>query len=191
MFQKVILLSSIVLLLVACGGEIDSNTTPKTSAQAEPTPKSTEGRDKRIPKSAVDETDIMGRMAFGIKTLQEEYDRSSANMRSIGKVTVSVDERANFVIRNEVNGEVKETKVNLRDLDTGQGAFRLLPNEEEGDAPGLLIQTVGNKQKVEHLVDGKVRQRNSELQIFMMDRMAIERITPAILQTIRLAKTIE
>lgn len=188
MFQKIILFSSIVLLLIACGGETASTTTP---AQADTASKVTKNGDSRIPKKAVDETDLMGRMAFGIKTIQEEYDRSSANMRSIGKVTVSVDERANFVIRNEVNGEVKETKVNLRDLDTNQGAFRLIPDAEEGDAPGLLIQTIQNKQKVEHSVDGKVRQRNSELQIFMMDRDAIGRVAPALLQTIRLAKTIE
>lgn len=187
MFQKIILFSSLALLLISCGGEANS----AASAQADTPTKPVKNRDSRVPMNAVDEDDIMGRMAFGIKTLQEEFDRSSANMRSLGKVTVSVDERANFVIKNEVNGEVKETRVNLRDLDTNQGAFRLIPDTQEGEAPGLLIQTIQNKQKVEHLVDGKVRQRNSEIQIFMMDRTAIERITPAILQTIRLAKTIE
>jgi hypothetical protein len=175
--------------LVACGSETTTQNEPKKA-----TPEKTLSEkkpDMRVPTTAVDETDIVGRMAFGMRTLQEQYDRSSGDMPALGKVTVNLDERANLSIKNEINGEIKETKINLRDLDTAQGAFRLLPDSGDGDYPGLLIQTIRNAQKVEHLVNGKVRQRNSELQIFMTDREAIEAITPAILQTIRLAKTIK
>lgn len=187
MIQKIILLSSLTLLLIACGDDTTTKTVQQVSTPVTPPKKSS----ILPPAKPVDENDIMGRMAFGIKTLQEQYDRSSADMRNIGKVTVAVDERGNFSIKNEVNGEIRETKVNLRDLDTGPGAFRLIPDNGDGERPGLLIQTLQNAQKVEHLVNGKVRQRNSELQIFMTDRAAIEAITPAILQTIRLAKTIK
>lgn len=174
---------------MACGDDTVTQTKPKKEASIPAVPK--KQPDLRTPYNAVDENDIVGRMAFGMKTLQEQYDRSSGDMRTLGKMTVDLDDRANLTIKNEINGEVKETKVNLRDLDVGQGAFRLIPDNGDGDYPGLLIQTVNNAQKVEHLVDGKVRQRNSELQIFMTDRDAIEAITPAMLQTIRLAKTIK
>ena len=187
MFQKIILLCSFALMIFACGNETATQPAETVTTPTEEPNKST----VVPPAKPVDENDIMGRMAFGIKTLQEQYDRSSADMRSLGKVTVSVDERGNFSIKNEVDGVVKETKVNLRDLDTGPAAFRLIPDTEEGEYPGLLIQTIRNAQKVEHLENGNVRQRTSELQIFMMDRDAIEAITPAILQTIRLAKTIK
>lgn len=186
MFQKIILLSSLAILLAGCQTE-----TSVKEPNVSQVPSTSDNSNKRIHETAVDENDLMGRMAFGIRTLQEEYDRSSASMPSLGKVTVSVDERGNFTIRNEVNGEIRETKVNLRDLDSEQGGFRLLADGEVTEYPGLLVQTVRNAQKVEHLVDGKIRQKNSELQIFMVDRPAIERITPALLQTVRLAKTIQ
>ena len=78
--------------------------------------------------------------------------------------------------------------VNLKDLETAQGSFQLLPDEQEGEYPGLLIHTKQNAKKVAYYVDGKLRQRAGELQIYMIDRDAIGRITPALLQTINIAQ---
>jgi len=193
MLQKIILFIVVAIIFAACVNEPQpSAETPKTpQKESSAVVETASGKKMVLPDKPVGEDDLMGRMAFGIRTLQEEFDRSSADMQMIGNVKVVIDEQANLLIQNEVNGSLKEMKVNLNDLETGQGGFQLLPDQEEGEYPGLLIHTKQNAQKVAYYVDGKLRQRSGELQLFMVDRSAIERITPAMLQTIRIAQKLQ
>lgn len=186
MLQKIFFFVIFAIVFQACKDDTATNSAKPKEGSAVVQTES--GRKVVLPSKPVDETDILGRMEFGMRTLQEEFDRSSADMPTIGNVKVSIDEEANLTIKNEVDGVVRMTKVNLKDLETAQGGFQLMPDEQEGEYPGLLIHTKQNARKVAYYVDGKLRQRSGELQLYLVDRAAIERITPAMLQTVIIAQ---
>ncbi|MDF1867543.1 MAG: hypothetical protein P1U70_22185 [Saprospiraceae bacterium] len=141
-----------------------------------------------LKQRAIPEEDIMGRILQGLEAIQLEYDRSSTIMADLGKITVDADFDCILTIKNEKEGSIYETKVDMNDLDTQQGGFRLIPDQAPGDFPGLRISTKNDAATVRILKDGQEMTRDNQLVIYMADRTAIEKITPALLQTIRICQ---
>lgn len=141
----------------------------------------------QLKAKAVDESDISGRLQATVTVLQEEYTRSEAVMKGLKKVKVEVNGDCVLSISNAANGEV--TRVSLKDLDR-QG-FSLIPDLNEGDFPGLRIQTIGLKEVVELYKGGDLALKKSELVIYLADRPAIERITPYMLQALNICQGVQ
>lgn len=141
----------------------------------------------QLKAQAVDESDILGRLQPTARVLQEEYTRSEAVMEGLKKVKVEVGGDCVLSISNAATGEL--TRVSLKDLDR-QG-FSLIPDLNEGDFPGLRIQTTGLKEAVELYKGGDLVLRKNELVIFLADRPAIERVTPYMLQALNICQGVQ
>ncbi len=171
----------LLLLIIACNGD-----TPEAPQAPEtpPPPKPYEN----LRSIAIPEEDIMSRIELGLNTLQYEYDQSAPSMPDLGKMTVLVDEACNLTIRNEKNGDVYETKVNMHDLNIEQGGMRLIPDQQPGEFPGLRIKTINDIPVVSILKNGKEITYDNELVIYLANRKSIEKVTPAMVQTIRICQ---
>lgn len=179
--HKLSILLFIPLLTIACNeNNTTQNTPPTNQTPIEPI--------EKLRDTAIPEEDIIGRIDQGLATVQTEYDRSVGSMPDLGKVTIESDFDCVLTIRNEKDGTVYETKVDMNDLNTEQGGFRLIPDHAAGDFPGLRISTKNDAPKVVILKDGKEMTKDNQLVIYLADRPAIEKITPAILQTIRICQ---
>ncbi|MFZ2899750.1 MAG: hypothetical protein WA004_14075 [Saprospiraceae bacterium] len=141
----------------------------------------------QLKAQAVDESDILGRLQPTARVLQEEYTRSEAVMEGLKKVKVEIGGDCVLSISNAATGEL--TKVNLKDLDR-QG-FSLIPDLNEGDFPGLRIQTTGLKETVALYKGGDLVLKKNELVIYLADRSAIERITPYMLQALNICQGVQ
>ncbi|RMG85023.1 MAG: hypothetical protein D6714_06790 [Bacteroidetes bacterium] len=177
-----------ITTLAACTGGTEkpaTNAAPATAPASTETPKTPldELRERAIP-----EEDIMSRIEQGLAVIQGEFDRSAPKMPDLGKVTIDHDLDCNLIIRNEKDGNVYETRVNMNDLETGQGGFRLDPDFEPDDFPGLIVSTKNDAPKVHLFKNGKETTTDNELKIYLVDRPAIEKIAPALLQTIRICQ---
>lgn len=169
-------------VLFACNEKTGSGENKATPPPAQQSPY------ENLRSQAIPEEDIMSRIELGLNTLQVEYDNSVASMPDLGKVTVEVDESCNLNIKNEKDGVVYETKVNMKDLNTEQGGMRLIPDDEPGEFPGLRVKVINDEAKVSVLKDGVEMTKNNELVIYLATRKSIEKVTPAILQTLRICK---
>ena len=176
----------------------DNNKEVKAAAQAElqANDNSDGGGDVDAKKSQIEEMrtqvlaedDYIGRMEKGLSTLRQYYQLSEEAMPDLGKITIDLTEKLDLTIINELNGDVIETKVNLLNLNTADGGFRLIPDKNLGDFPGLRVKTINDEPLVLVYKNGKLVNKNNELVIFLKDRESIEKITPAVLQTLRVAK---
>lgn len=137
---------------------------------------------------AIPEDDIYARVSQSLVPLQEEYSKANGKVPGIGKVTVFVDEHMTLLIKNELNNDVYETKVNLKNLQSDGKGMRLVPDLSPGDFPGLRIFTIDNKPVVETYKNGKLISTDDFWEIFLPTRENIERITPVMVQTIRIAQ---
>ncbi|MEK7256350.1 MAG: hypothetical protein AAB316_16470, partial [Bacteroidota bacterium] len=70
---------------------------------------------EKLKSQAIQETDYYGRVQASIVPLQEELTRAQGKIPSLGKVTVSVDEHFNLLIKNEKGKDVLEKKAPLKD----------------------------------------------------------------------------
>jgi hypothetical protein len=173
----------VIAFLISCTNNQSNEESTSTVENTSPKTPMDELRAEAIP-----EEDVMGRILQGLEVIQLEYDRSAVGMADLGKVTIDADFDCILTIKNELDGVVYETKVNMNDLDTEQGGFRLIPDHAPGDFPGLRISTKSDAEAVQILKDGKEMTRDNQLLFYMIDRQAIEKITPAILQTIRICQ---
>lgn len=134
---------------------------------------------------AFDEEDIQGRIEYGLEVLRNAYKRAKGKVPRIGDVTVTVDDDCNLNIRNEWEGKVYETKVNMRNLDPNNG-FGLIPDNVPGTFPGMRIYTMNDAPDVEIYVDGELKTKNNEIVVFLETRDHIGELVPAMVQTIGL-----
>ncbi len=140
---------------------------------------------KDLKSQALDESDMFGRVNQSLGVLQKEFQVSSQTNSDMGKMTVFVDEKFTVLMRNEKDGKVFDTKVNLKNLNPENGSFRLIPNVELNDLPGFAISVIEGKEGVERSKDGEIIAKNErELQIFMATRQNIETVVPAFVQAL-------
>lgn len=143
---------------------------------------------EQLSARAVDENDISGRLKPTATVLMEEFTRSEKTMPGLKNVQVTIDADCVLTISNEASGK-EVTRVNLQDLDPA--GFSLIPDLNEGDFPGLRIQTKENKDLVAFSKDGELVRKKPELVIYMADRQAIERITPYMLQALNICQGVQ
>lgn len=176
-----------VSLLAACGSDSHPEGTMKevpaaqtTTPQADPM---AEIRSKAIP-----EDDIFARVQNSLIPLQEAYRSAEGKVPGIGKVTLYVDEHMNFLMKNVVGNDVFEVRLNLKDLQGSGEGMRLVPDMGPGEFPGLRIFTQGNKPLVKTYKNGELIDQSDHFEIFLPTRPDIERITPVMVQTIKIAR---
>ena len=194
MIKRTITLGACILFLstiffVACQDSPEANSgtisTDMTTAEPAEKPKPK----VPLPATPVDENDIAGRLLFGIRTLEQEFDRSSADMADIGKVRLKIEQNGmSNMINTLSDGTVYETKFDIKSLNIGNDGMRLVAESSDQPYPGVQIYTERRVQSVEYYKDGKLLKKSPSLDIFMVDREAIQKIVPAMVQTIRIAK---
>lgn len=139
----------------------------------------------RLESQAVEESDIGGRLLATVVVLQEEFSKSEKLMPGLKEVEVKIGADCILTISNRAFGK-ETTSVNLKDLDPN--GFSLIPDLNEGDFPGLRIQTKGGAPAVEVLKNGVLSSKKTELVLYLANRPAIERITPYMLQALNICQ---
>ena len=134
---------------------------------------------------ALEESDIEGRLQATVGVIQEAFSRSEAAMPALQNVRVSIDGDCMLTIGNYPEPGA-ETRVSLKDLDPD--GFQLIPDQQEGEFPGLRIRTLDGRPAVEVRKKGRVLQQKNELEIFMADREAIGRVTPYMVQALNICR---
>lgn len=174
------------MFFFACGND---NPPDGNYAQVSETDQSSTAADPMadIRSKAIPEEDIYQRVSRSLVPLQEEYRKANGKVTGVGKVTIFVDEHLTMLIKNEVGNDVFETKVNLKNLQSEGKGMRLVPDLSPGEFPGLRIFTVDNKPLVETYKNGELISTDDYLEIFLPARENIERITPVMVQTIKIA----
>lgn len=138
-----------------------------------------------LKSQAISEEDRFARVNHALGTVQKEYQKCDYKVTGQGKMTVFIDEHFTMLIRNEIDKDVIDAKVNLKNLDYENGAISLIADNAPGEFPGLRIQVIDGKPGVEITRNGEFVAEERELKIFMAERAAnIEKITPAIVQAL-------
>lgn len=187
--NRVQLLFTIITLslLAACGSDTHPEGTMKEVPAAQPAQTSADPM-AEIRSKAIPEDDIFGRIQNSLIPLQEAYRNAEGKVPGIGKVTLYVDEHMNFLMKNVVGNDVFEIRFNLKDLQGSGEGMRLVPDTAPGEFPGLRIFTEGNKPLVKTYKNGELIDQSDHFEIFLPTRPDIERITPVMVQTIKIAK---
>ncbi|RMD99829.1 MAG: hypothetical protein D6816_14430, partial [Bacteroidetes bacterium] len=132
---------------------------PATPPTDSPPPSPVEALKRR----ALDPADTLARIEAGLDVLRREYARSIGVLPDLKGVEVRVSEDCLLTIREEKTDGVWERRIDLKSLDTSNSGFRLLPDQQPGEFPGVAIRTLGREPLVETLRDGKPQAAQSEL----------------------------
>lgn len=182
MIKKICFSLAIASLLLAC------NADPKEgNYQQVEQPGSAGNNTEGQATAPLEETNYVERVRQSFVPLQEEIRNAKGKVPGIGEVTVLVDENFNLLMENHNDGSLTQTKVNLKNLNNAQGGMMLIPDKNPGEFPGLRVFVKEGKPGVQIIKDGKVEKEERQLEIYLADRPAIERITPAVLQALNIA----
>ncbi len=180
---KLILLLTMVIFM-ACQNDPQPNDTAVASSVPQADQQTTSDKFAEMQANAFDEDDIFGRVNHSLGLVQKQLTISNTLDTPKGKQTIFVDERFTIIVRSEVDGNVYDAKVNLKNLNQQNGGMRLLPDREPGDLPGFAISVIDGKPGVELSKNGEKISEERELKIYMADRSLIEQSLPAFLQAL-------
>ena len=174
-----------ILFFSACGNEPKSNETGSSESQDVA---AQEGAALgHLKKNALAEDDYFGRVESSLVTLQDEFRKAEGQVPGLGKMTVFVDKNFILLLKNEIDGDVIETKVSLKHLNPNNGGMSLVPDLNPGEYPGVKLHVLSGREGVEVRKNGVVESQDGrELTIFLPDRKSVERITPAIAQALNI-----
>jgi hypothetical protein len=184
--QLLLLLSS--FFIISCKNDPSTETTTAPDALSTGVANAPSGQPgttlEQLKANAIDVSDTFGRVRSALRVLQEEYTKSDNKVPGQGKVTVFVDEKYNLTIRNEIEGNIIDTKTNLLDLNPDNGGMNLIPDINPGEKPGLRVFLMKGKPKVQVIKNGKLEKEMEALEIFLDQRINVERMTPAFVQAL-------
>lgn len=184
MFKKTIFFLSLFALLHACTNEpADQQATDAEPAAQTPPPNNFE----ELKARAIDESDHLGRVRATLAKVQKEYDQTKGQLPGRGNVTTSIDDQFTLSIRNELGGDVLETKVGLKNLNPENGGMMLLPDNQPGERPGLRILVLEGKPGVSFFKNGKLEKEERHLDIYMPQRHHIENLAPVLSSILNVA----
>lgn len=186
MIKKISFSLAIASLLLACNSEPKEGNYQQVEQRSAAVPTGGNAAEQ-LTAAALEETNYVERVRQSFVPLQEEIRKAKGKVPGIGDVTVLVDEQFNLLIENRYEGSVVQTKVNLKHLNNSQGGMMLIPDKNPGEFPGLRILVKDGQPGVQILKDGKLEKEEKQLEIYLADRSAIERITPAVLQALNIA----
>jgi hypothetical protein len=137
---------------------------------------------------AMDEGDYIGRASSALRLLQLEYKKCEGKVTGFENVTILLDNLFNMTIKNEFQNVVTETIVNLKNLDYSDKGMTLIPDTGKGTFPGIKVCTNDGKDHVRILKNGSLIKEQQCLEIYMVERGNIERLTPALIQALMVAQ---
>ncbi len=190
--SKLLLLAAfpIAIGFAACKNDTATQAGAETPQMVgEPAPPPTGGTPlEQIKATALQESDIIGRVERSLMNVQKEFNDSEGKVPGQGKITLFVDAKFTFLLKNEVDGDVFESKVNLKDLNVAEGGMQLIADKTADEKPGVRIPVQEGKPKVEITKNGKVLKESNELVFYMATRENIQRMLPSLLQAIQTAQ---
>lgn len=191
--NKNLLLKKIALVVLGCLATLllfqcQPNTDASESTTTDTTPADTKtGNElmKELRAQAVDESDIEARIQRSLEPIREAYAASEPTMDDLKDVKINIIDDCLLQIENNARGQ-QVTQVAIADLDPN--GFGLIPDQKDGEFPGLRIRTIDQKPAVKELLNGKEVNRNNELVIKLANRAQIEKIAPVMLQILYLCQ---
>lgn len=179
------LIFSCALVYFACQNDTP-NTGNAANDEASNEAGDTEAGLDHLKKNALPENDYYARVEHSLVTLQEEYRKAEGKVPGIGKVTVFVDSSFTLLLKNEIGGDIYETKVSMKNLNPNNGGMELIPDLTEGEYPGVKLNVLSGRSGVEIRKNGKFESLEDALVIYLPDRPSVERVTPALAQALNI-----
>lgn len=141
---------------------------------------------EHLKENAVPENDYHKRVKNSFLPLQEEFRKAKGVVPGIGTMHVYVDKFYTLMLKNEIDGDVFETKVSLKHLNPNNGGMSLIPDREPGEFPAVRLHVLSGREGVEIWKNGELISEEDALTIYLPDRKSVEKITPAIAQALNI-----
>ena len=187
MQQKIFFLSAaMTLLLAACGGTEMKN--PEEVGSREDQTVVTGGPVGDLKANAIQHDDAYGQARWGLGILQTAYNESKETVDLIGDVTILLDSTFALSIKNKVDGDVHEQRVNLTHLNPSLKSFEWIVNNGDNPHPGVKVPVLNGKSGVELYVDGEKNGTADYLEIILADRSMVQRSVSGLTNAIRVAR---
>ena len=187
MIQKLLSLFALSLLLAACGNEIPPSKNAVEVGEKEwKTVESGKASDQ-MAANAIPDADVLGKVKWSLSGLREEYKKAEGVVPNIGKITLLIDENLTLIIKNEFEGKVYETRVNLKSLDPEASHLEVIVDENPGEFPGLKFPVLSGKPKVQKIENGIVQSKEDYLVIILADRTSVQQIISSMMYAIQAA----
>jgi len=186
----VILVSLSTLFFQSCGEsnpdpqnpvEIKSRTDQKVTTGGRP-------RDD-FAANSVPVDDAVGRAKWSLGRVQEELTASAGQVKGLGKSTVLLDDNMLMVIKNEVDGDVYEKRVNLANLDADVKHMKfIVDNDPDRPNPGVQIPVLEGKAPVEIFKNGSKKDSKKYLEILLGERGQVQLVVSAMAHAIKVSQ---
>jgi hypothetical protein len=143
---------------------------------------------ENLKSNAIKHDDYLGQAKWGLGTLQTSYNESQASVDVLGEVTISLDDNFMLSIKNDLDGDVLEQRVNLANLSSDLKSFEWIVDNGENPYPGVKIPVLEGQKGVENLEDGILKGTEDYLEIILADRKMVQRSLSGLMNAIRAAR---
>lgn len=144
---------------------------------------------QNLKANSIPENDLQGQVKWALGRVQEELRKSSANVSTLGDVTVLVDDNFQMVIQNKVDGNVHEQRVGLANLDTDMKKIEIIVDKGEVANPGFRMPVIEGKAGVERYLNGEMKETVPSLELILGERRQVQLVISALTQAINTSKT--
>ncbi len=187
MFRNFILATAVIAVIFACGSDIPEEKNPVAVGDQTGIGSNSSRATDNLRESSVGEGDLYGQAKASLSYLQAELNNASGIVPGVGTVAVFIDDNLNLIMRNNAEGGIVETKVNLKSLNPDPKSLEIYPEGDKGSYPGFRMFTQNGKSVVEITKGGKTT-RQDYLEIFLAERSSVERVISGLVQAVRSAQ---
>ena len=122
-----------------------------------------------------------------LQIVQEAYLNTAGSQSTADQTTVLVDERYTLALRTQGRRSVKETRVNLIDLDDDLQHMEILVDGPDGNLPGCRIPVLPDRAPVVLYENGRRIGEADRLELTFSDRPTVQRALSGMMLAIRAA----
>ncbi len=187
MFEKLIFAVGLALVFSACGNEVPEAKNPIPVGDQTTVGTEDSIATENLKAKGVSEDDLHGQAKSSLAFLQDELNKASGTVPGIGQATVLLDDNLMMIIRNEKDGKLEETKVNLKNLNPDPKSLQVFLEGTKSEFPGFRMFTLEEKPTVE-VSSGGSSSRQNYIEFFLSNRSAVERALSGLMQAVRSAQ---
>ena len=140
--------------------------------------------------TALPEEDINGRLNVGMSKLVDALKAAEGVVPDVKDTDLKIDENCLAVYKTTKSDGVWEYHIDFNKMETANGGFQLIPDHSAGEFPGLIMRTQNGAPIIKVFRDGKAMQNDNEWIIYLADRPAVEKVVPAILQSMNICQSL-
>ncbi len=179
-----------VLMIQSCA---ESNPDPQNAVEikgrSDQEAKNGEKPTDNLKANAIAEGDAVGRAKWSLGRVQEELNASAGKVDGLGKVSILLDDNMLMIIRNEVDGNTYEKRVNLANLSSDAKRMEFVVDGVEGaHNPGVKIPILEGKAPVGIFKNGSETSTEKYLELLLGERRQVQLVVSAMTHAIKVSQ---